>query len=642
MKRFISATLCIITLGLFSCSEKRPAVVERPIFESCNSDVIQIEKIEMNDTATVMHIHAFFQPDSWIRIDKESYIRKSGGDEKWVVTKSEGIELSEEFHMPESGEATFKLFFPPLPPEVTIIDFIESDCEDCCKIWGIHLLPGSKITFMPLPKKGKMKESLPVTAYSSQPAKISGKFFGYIKGENPKTVGIYYTNVVNVEQLTVELPVADDGSFSGEVAVGFPSIVNSSLGHLFLVPGKELKVFTDLKKKSRYESKLRADKEPGDSIYQYFEGSPLSFAEIKAIEEMDRIVTDPVRFFDDINGMKADEYKNYLLGILKEKTGKIKQSNLSLHVQLLMECNVKLEAVNLLLLYELLITEAFMQADQNAGKTETNFTPEKPGEDYYSFLNGMITDEMVYFPYYAMIESSIRQNPIFAAPGEEDKSPEVKFAFFKEKAASLLGTDTGIFFDIARLQIYGERIQQMKFYTDAEKEEIKNAFSPCPEYAQALINENDRIKKWIEDNYSNSEVIINETPGVEESKVFDAIIAKYKGKIVIVDFWATWCRPCLQAMETIKPLKTELQAQGVVFLYLTGESSPMGEWYKKIPDIHGEHYRVSDRQWSFLCQQFDIRGIPTYMIYNKNGKQIMKQMGFPGNNAFKKAIKPLL
>jgi thiol-disulfide isomerase/thioredoxin len=241
-----------------------------------------------------------------------------------------------------------------------------------------------------------------------------------------------------------------------------------------------------------------------------------------------------------------------------------------------------------------------------------------------------------------MIESGIRQNPFFDSSERKDQSPEVKFALFKEKAAPLWGIDTGIFFDLAQLQIYNERIQEMKFYTDTEKEEIKNAFNHCPEYAQSLINENDRIKKLFENSQNNPDVIINETPNVAENKVFDAIIAKYKGKIVVVDFWATWCVPCMEAMETIKPLKTELQAKGVVFLYLTSETSPMSAWKKNIPGIHGEHYRVSGKAWSYWSQQFDIHGIPTYMIYDKNGKQIMKCAGFPGNDAFEKAIKPLL
>jgi len=41
----------------------------------------------------------------------------------------------------------------------------------------------------------------------------------------------------------------------------------------------------------------------------------------------------------------------------------------------------------------------------------------------------------------------------------------------------------------------------------------------------------------------------------------DAIISQYKGKVVVVDFWATWCGPCMQAMKEIEPLTIQFSTQ---------------------------------------------------------------------------------
>lgn len=53
----------------------------------------------------------------------------------------------------------------------------------------------------------------------------------------------------------------------------------------------------------------------------------------------------------------------------------------------------------------------------------------------------------------------------------------------------------------------------------------------------------------------------------------------------------------------------------------------MGE---HVPDIHGEHFRLTDAQWSFLGDKFDIRGVPTYLIIDREGNVKHQKTGFPG------------
>ena len=120
--------------------------------------------------------------------------------------------------------------------------------------------------------------------------------------------------------------------------------------------------------------------------------------------------------------------------------------------------------------------------------------------------------------------------------------------------------------------------------------------------------------------------------------VLSVIAKNYEGKVVVIDFWATWCGPCRQAMKLIDEIKPELQKKGVVFVYITGESSPLEKWQDMIANIEGEHYRLTNKQWGELCNKLGLLGIPSYMILNKDGSTAydnFKTGGYPGGEVLK-------
>lgn len=207
-----------------------------------------------------------------------------------------------------------------------------------------------------------------------------------------------------------------------------------------------------------------------------------------------------------------------------------------------------------------------------------------------------------------------------------------------EKLQMELGIQPGFATDLMTAQDFCRSVVSEMTPVSNEKlkafqEKIKDPF-----IANYLAVKNNSTKATIEANKKLTGSKVNEVPKNEGEKVFDAIMTKYKGKIVYVDFWATWCGPCRAGIEQIKPLKDEMANENVVFVYLTGETSPESTYKNMIPTIKGEHYRLSGDQWNYLCGKFNITGIPHYMLVGKDGNIINPRLGHMGNDALKSLL----
>ncbi|MEP5339850.1 MAG: TlpA disulfide reductase family protein [Algibacter sp.] len=192
------------------------------------------------------------------------------------------------------------------------------------------------------------------------------------------------------------------------------------------------------------------------------------------------------------------------------------------------------------------------------------------------------------------------------------------------------GDSDAFLYDIITFQRGNKRLEDYNVYTDNELKVIQQKIKD-PFLVTYMATANEATKEKIELNKTKGDYSVNAVENTEGDELFNAMIKKFKGKVIYVDFWATWCGPCKSGMKKIEPLKEEMKNEDVVFLYITNQTSPEGTWKNSIANIKGEHYRVTKDEWNYLSDKFKISGIPHYTLVNKKGEVVKPKMRHNSN-----------
>jgi len=96
---------------------------------------------------------------------------------------------------------------------------------------------------------------------------------------------------------------------------------------------------------------------------------------------------------------------------------------------------------------------------------------------------------------------------------------------------------------------------------------------------------------------------------------------QFRGKTVFINFWATWCKPCLQEMLSIESAQAKLKGENVVFLLASNEEVDQIESFIKKHDYTFQYVLLEN------MEELNIQALPTTYIFNSEGELKFSETG---------------
>ncbi|HPM43346.1 MAG TPA: TlpA disulfide reductase family protein [Candidatus Omnitrophota bacterium] len=117
-------------------------------------------------------------------------------------------------------------------------------------------------------------------------------------------------------------------------------------------------------------------------------------------------------------------------------------------------------------------------------------------------------------------------------------------------------------------------------------------------------------------------------------------LAEYKGKVIILNFFATWCPPCRAEIPDFIDLQTEYAPKGVTFIGVSNEGVGLLRGFGAKMGIN--YPLLSDTEKKAMTRYGPIRGVPTTYIIGKDFKIARVYIGARSREVIEKDIKDLL
>ncbi len=128
-------------------------------------------------------------------------------------------------------------------------------------------------------------------------------------------------------------------------------------------------------------------------------------------------------------------------------------------------------------------------------------------------------------------------------------------------------------------------------------------------------------------------LVINEVPKAISPLLFEDFLGNeitlknYTGKLVVINFWATWCAPCKKEMPSLDILSQDEKFQNLKIFAVNMEKPNIQKTKKFFSELNIKNLEIYfDKNLNFV-KEFKLRGVPTTILIDKDGKEFGRIIG---------------
>ena len=128
-------------------------------------------------------------------------------------------------------------------------------------------------------------------------------------------------------------------------------------------------------------------------------------------------------------------------------------------------------------------------------------------------------------------------------------------------------------------------------------------------------------------------LILIENPKLYEDVIFMNVKQKnvnlddFKGKLIILNFWATWCAPCKEEMPSLDQLQSNTKLNNLKIFPINIDQEDVFKSESFFKELNIQNLEIYFDAPITLAKKFALRGVPTTILFNKEGKEFARIIG---------------